>query len=203
MKRKIPALFFALLILFSAALPASAASGARGLCPRQWWDRLPVYRISDLFGAGSERSDAAAAPDGSGATDRADTPESSATVSDYAQQVTALVNAERAAYGLSPLTLNEALCVGAQRKAQDMHDQGYFSHTSPDYGSPFDMMRSLGITYQTAGENIAMGYSSPAAVVEAWMNSEGHRANILSSAYTAIGIGYVADGGYWTQWFIG
>ena len=83
-----------------------------------------------------------------------------------------------------------------------MHDQGYFSHTSPTYGSPFDMMRSFGVSYRSAGENIAMGYSTPEAVVAAWMNSEGHRANILSANYTTLGVGYVEDGGYWTQWFI-
>ena len=82
------------------------------------------------------------------------------------------MNAERAKYGLSALTLDAALCGYARLKSQDMHDQGYFSHASPSYGSPFDMMRSFGISYQYAGENIAMGYSSPAAVVNAWMNSE-------------------------------
>ena len=114
-----------------------------------------------------------------------------------------LVNAERAKYGLAALTLDETLCGYARVKSQDMHDQGYFSHTSPTYGSPFDMMRAFGVSYRTAGENIAMGYATPAAVVEAWMNSEGHRANILSANYTMLGVGYVADGGYWTQWFIG
>ena len=84
-----------------------------------------------------------------------------------------------------------------------MHDSGYFSHTSPNYGSPFDMMQSFGITYSHAGENIAMGYSTPEVVVSAWMNSEGHRANIFSASYTELGVGYVADGGYWTQWFVG
>ena len=69
--------------------------------------------------------------------------------------------------------------------------------------SPFDMMKSFGITYNTAGENIAMGYSTPEAVVDAWMNSEGHRANILNSSYKEIGVGYIADGNYWTQMFIG
>ena len=65
------------------------------------------------------------------------------------------------------------------------------------------MMRAFGVSYRTAGENIAMGYATPAGVVEAWMNSEGHRANILSANYTTLGVVYVADGGYWTQWFIG
>ena len=125
------------------------------------------------------------------------------SILDYEQQVVTLVNAERAKYGLAALTLDETLCGYARVKSQDMHDQGYFSHTSPTYGSPFDMMRAFGVSYRTAGENIAMGYATPAAVVEAWMNSEGHRANILSANYTTLGVGYVADGGYWTQWFIG
>jgi uncharacterized protein YkwD len=84
-----------------------------------------------------------------------------------------------------------------------MQQNGYFDHTSPTYGTPFAMMQSLGISYRTAGENIAMGQSTPQAVVNAWMNSEGHRANILSTSYTQIGVGYVANGNYWTQWFIG
>ena len=132
-----------------------------------------------------------------------DQPSGSTSVLDYEQQVVTLVNAERAKYGLAALTPDETLCGYARVKSQDMHDQGYFSHTSPTYGSPFDMMRAFGVSYRTAGENIAMGYATPAAVVEAWMNSEGHRANILSANYTTLGVGYVADGGYWTQWFIG
>ena len=84
-----------------------------------------------------------------------------------------------------------------------MLDKGYFSHTSPTYGSPFDMMKSFGITYRSAGENIAYGYSTPQAVVNAWMNSSGHRANILNSSYKQIGVGYVAKGNYCTQMFIG
>ena len=121
----------------------------------------------------------------------------------YEQEVVRLVNAERASYGLPALSIRADLCQYARVKSQDMHDSGYFSHTSPNYGSPFDMMKSFGITYSHAGENIAMGYSTPEAVVSAWMNSEGHRANILSAPYTELGVGYVADGGYWTQWFVG
>ena len=120
-----------------------------------------------------------------------------------ADAVQALCAGDALRAGLAALTLDETLCGYARVKSQDMHDQGYFSHTSPTYGSPFDMMRAFGVSYRTAGENIAMGYATPAAVVEAWMNSEGHRANILSANYTTLGVGYVADGGYWTQWFIG
>ncbi|MPN28838.1 hypothetical protein SDC9_176283 [bioreactor metagenome] len=84
-----------------------------------------------------------------------------------------------------------------------MHDKRYFAHQSPTYGSPFDMMKQFGISYRAAGENIAMGYSSAAAVVEGWMNSPGHRANILNASFTHIGVGYYAEGHYWTQMFIG
>lgn len=121
----------------------------------------------------------------------------------FEQQVAALVNEQRAANGLAPLTLSEELSIVARAKSQDMHDNNYFSHTSPTYGSPFDMLKSFGISYRAAGENIAMGYSTPEAVVNAWMNSAGHRANILNASYTQIGVGYVADGSYWTQEFIG
>lgn len=126
---------------------------------------------------------------------------SSPSGNDFAADVTRLVNEIRRGYGLSELTLDEKLSGVAQAKSQDMHDIGYFAHESPTYGSPFDMMKSFGITYRSAGENIAKGYKTPEAVVNAWMNSDGHRANILSTKYTKIGIGYVADGNYWTQMF--
>ena len=132
-----------------------------------------------------------------------DQPESSDGVHAYERQVVDLVNVQRARSGLQPLTLDADLCRFARVKSQDMHDNRYFDHNSPTYGSPFDMMRSFGITYAPAGENIAMGYSTPEAVVSAWMNSDGHRANILSTKFALLGVGYVADGGYWTQWFIG
>lgn len=119
------------------------------------------------------------------------------------KEVVELVNQQRAANGLAPLTLSSELSNVARAKSQDMHDKRYFSHTSPTYGSPFDMMKAFGISYRTAGENIAQGYSTPSAVVNAWMNSPGHRANILNSSYTKIGVGYVKDGHYWTQHFIG
>ena len=130
------------------------------------------------------------------------TPDSSSVLAEE-RAVVALVNEVRAKYGLSPLALNAELCRYARVKSQDMHDTGYFDHNSPAYGSPFDMMRSFGISYAYAGENIAQGYASAGAVVDAWMNSAGHRANILSASFTSIGVGYVAEGGYWTQWFVG
>lgn len=121
----------------------------------------------------------------------------------YEREVIRLVNAERTQRGLVPLTENWELSRVARWKSQDMKDARYFSHTSPTYGTPFQMIRAFGLSYRSAGENIAMGYATPAAVVEGWMNSAGHRANILNASYTQIGVGYVASGHYWTQMFIG
>lgn len=120
----------------------------------------------------------------------------------FEAEVVRLVNIERKKVGLSELKHNWELSRVARYKSEDMRDKGYFSHTSPTYGSPFQMMRSFGISYRTAGENIAKGQTTPAAVVKGWMNSSGHRANILNSSFTEIGVGY-ASGNYWTQMFIG
>ncbi|HWO78390.1 MAG TPA: CAP domain-containing protein [Bacillus sp. (in: firmicutes)] len=127
----------------------------------------------------------------------------SMTVSSYEKQVVDLVNQERARAGLPSLKLNAELSRVARYKSQDMRDRRYFDHNSPTYGSPFTMMRNFGISYRSAGENIAYGQRTPQEVVNAWMNSAGHRANILNSSFTDIGVGYVADGNYWTQMFIG
>ena len=130
-------------------------------------------------------------------------PEEDAAVTQYEQEVIRLVNEIRAQNGLSALTYNWELSRVARYKSQDMVDNRYFSHTSPTYGTPFQMIRSFGLSYRSAGENIAYGQRTPQAVVNAWMNSSGHRANILSRSYTQIGVGYVANGHYWTQMFIG
>lgn len=118
------------------------------------------------------------------------------------QEVVKLVNAERAKAGLPALKEDWELSRVAKYKSQDMHDKNYFDHTSPTYGSPFAMMKKFGITYKAAGENIAKGQKSASEVVNAWMNSEGHRANILNKSYTHIGVGFVKDGNYWSQIFI-
>ena len=114
-----------------------------------------------------------------------------------------LVNKARNENGLSSLTLNSSLSNVAQKKAEDMKNNNYFSHTSPTYGSPFDMIKSFGINYKTAGENIAMGQKTAEAVFNAWMNSSGHRANILNKNFTQMGIGYTSGNTYWSQMFIG
>ena len=124
------------------------------------------------------------------------------TVTNYEQEVIRLVNEIRVENGLKALTHDWELSRVARYKSQDMKDNKYFSHTSPVYGSPFQMIRNFGISFRSAGENIAKGYASPQAVVNGWMNSSGHRANILNANFTRIGVGYVSGGNYWTQMFI-
>ena len=106
---------------------------------------------------------------------------------------------------MSALKIDPELQRVARIKAQDMVNNNYFSHNSPTYGSPFDMMNSFKISYKTAGENIA-GNSSNSAAVTAWMNSSGHRANILNSSFNYTGIGVVSSPKYgkiYVQMFIG
>lgn len=121
------------------------------------------------------------------------------------QETFDLVNAERVAAGLTALKIDSELQNVARAKAQDMVTNNYFSHTSPTYGSPFDMMKSFGIKYKTAGENIA-GNSSNSGAVKAWMNSSGHKANILNSNYNYTGLAVVKSSKYgkiYVQMFIG
>ena len=117
------------------------------------------------------------------------------------QKMIDLVNQERVKAGVAPLKVDLELSRVARIKSQDMKDNNYFSHTSPTYGSPFEMMKSFGISYRTAGENIAK-HSSVEGAHTGLMNSEGHRKNILNPSFTHIGIGIV-DNRYFTQMFIG
>lgn len=121
------------------------------------------------------------------------------------QQMLNLVNAERAKNGLAPLKINMNVVKVARVKAQDMISNKYFSHNSPTYGSPFDMMKHFGITYRTAGENLA-GAPTVNSAHTNLMNSSGHRANILNGNFKEVGIGIVDGGPYgkvYVQLFIG
>ncbi len=121
------------------------------------------------------------------------------------EEVVRLVNIERAKQGLPALTINWEVARCARLKSQDMIDKKYFAHQSPTYGTPFQMMTSFGIKYTAAAENIAYGQRTPAEVMTGWMNSPGHRSNILSKNVTQIGVGAAkASNGtlYWTQMFI-
>ena len=151
-------------------------------------------------------SDSSGTAGSTGTTDSTGSTGTVSTVNSMEKQVASLTNSERKAKGLSALTLDNQLSKLARLKAEDMAKKGYFSHTSPTYGSAFDMMNKYGVSYRTAGENIAKGQKTAESVMNGWMNSSGHRANILSSAYTNIGVGYAKDSRgntYWVQIFKG
>lgn len=118
------------------------------------------------------------------------------------QEMLGYINTERDKANVPALKLDAKLSEGAYIKSKDMAQNNYFSHTSPTYGSPFDLMKSLGITYRTAGENIAK-HTSVKGAHDAFMNSPGHRANILNTSFKNIGLGFYISGNYLyvTQWF--
>lgn len=117
----------------------------------------------------------------------------------FEQEVLQLVNAHRARHGVGPLAMDPALLAAAQQHASDMAGRGYFSHSSQNGRSPFDRMRANGAAFSAAAENIAAGQSSPQEVVQSWINSGGHNANMLNGTYNRTGVGYVA--GKWVQTF--
>lgn len=120
-------------------------------------------------------------------------------------EVIRLVNIERAKAGRPALIESNELSRVARIKSEDFVNNNYFGHNSPTYGSPFDMLRSFGITFTAGAENIARGQRTAAAAMNTWMNSSGHRANILSSTYNRIGVGVARDINgnlFWVQMFI-
>lgn len=190
-----------LLLLFACTLSASAAGLSHTVAAGDTMWKLAVkYEVgtSEIIAANPQIAN----PDLIYPGQVLVIPQMDASVLSFEKEVIRLVNEIRVQNGLKPLTEHWELSRIARYKSQDMVDNQYFSHTSPTYGSPFQMIRDFGLTYRSAGENIAYGYRTPQSVVDAWMNSSGHRANILHSSYTQIGVGYVADGHYWTQMFI-
>ena len=202
MKKKLISLCMALLMILACTVSASAATRTHTVEKGDTMWKLAVkYQIgtSEIIQANPQISNPNLIYPGQVLT----IPQLDPTVSNYEKEVIRLVNEQRTRNGLQPLRENWELSRVARYKSQDMVDNHYFSHTSPTYGSPFQMMHSFGLTYRTAGENIAYGQRTPQEVVNAWMNSSGHRANILNASFTQIGVGYVANGHYWTQMFIG
>lgn len=193
---------FALLVALSLALPVAAETVDHVVVPGDtMWKTAVRYRVGldEIIAANPQIRD----PHWIYPGDVLHVPLPDDTVSAFEREVVDLVNEIRAAEGLGKLEENWELSRVARFKSKEMQEKRYFSHTSPTYGSPFEMMRAFGLAYRTAGENIAMGYPTPQAVVDGWMNSEGHRANILNPSFTVIGVGYVEQGHYWTQMFIG
>ncbi|HEX2925207.1 MAG TPA: CAP domain-containing protein [Ruminiclostridium sp.] len=186
-------------------------------CPKSTANNSNYSTIQDRLNAllsklGLSAKSAASKPAGSTAKPASSTAKPAAATTAtgsfaaFQNKVVQLVNAERAKNGLKPLKMNAQLNKTATLKSQDMAKLGYFDHNSPTYGSPFDMMKKYGISYSTAGENIAMGQTTPEQVMNGWMNSPGHRANILRASFTQIGVGVAKNSSgrlYWTQQFIG
>lgn len=174
-------------------------------------DWYVIQTNNDYIGAASSKYIRLVYPNSSGNTG-SNTGSSSGGTAGATSQLTAnerevfdLINAKRVANGLSALKIDDELQNVARIKAQDMVDNNYFSHKSPVYGSPFNMIKSFGISYKTAGENIA-GNSSNSGAVNAWMNSAGHKANILNSSFNYTGIGVVTSPKYgkiYVQMFMG
>ena len=192
----------ALFLSFALALSASAAGLSHTVMKGDtMWKIASQYRVGtgEIIRANPQVSNPNLIYPGQVLT----IPQEDASALAFESEVIRLVNEQRAKNGLKALTANWELSRVARYKSRDMADNRYFSHTSPTYGTPFQMIKAFGLSYRTAGENIAYGQRTPQAVVNAWMNSSGHRANILNASYTQIGVGYVSSGHYWTQMFIG
>lgn len=141
---------------------------------------------------------------GNGSTEE-NVPEDNTTAEHaFIKEVVALVNAERAKEGLSPLTIDTNVQAAAMVRAQECEQ--LFSHTRPDGSSFATALKEQNVSYRRAGENIAWGQKTPEAVMKAWMNSSGHRANIMNPNFTTIGVGYYVNANgtpYWCQLFTG
>lgn len=202
-KKLISTLIAAALCLTMAAVPVSAASAGTYTVQKgdSMWKIAAKYEVgvSEIIGANPQVKN----PDLIYPGQVLNIPSLDSSVLSFEKEVVRLVNKERTSRGLKALTQNWELSRVARYKSQDMKDNRYFAHNSPTYGSPGKMIRDFGISYRSYGENIAQGYRTPQAVVDGWMNSSGHRQNILNPSFTQIGVGYVASGNYWTQMFIG
>ena len=170
-------------------------------------DWYVVQVEGDYVGAVSKKYVKAIYPGSSGGSSSSgnNSGTTTSTMTSDEKEVFNLINRQRTANGLSALKVDNEVQRVAKIKAQDMVNNSYFSHTSPTYGSPFEMLQSFKVSYKTAGENIA-GNSSNTGAVNAWMNSSGHKANILNSSFNYTGIGVVSSPKYgkvYVQMFIG
>ncbi len=190
--------------VYTSAMPSPATSPSRAAgTPEAGGARRPAASPSATRAAASPPASAPAAPASPAPTTAAATPSATArAIAAAAGQVLALVNTERAKAGCHPLTADAKLTELAQNFSDEMAARGFFDHTDPDGRSPWDRAALLGIT-DLGGENIARGQADAAAVMASWMNSPGHRANILNCQYHTLGVGvhFEAGGPWWTQDF--
>ncbi|MCL2096672.1 MAG: CAP domain-containing protein [Oscillospiraceae bacterium] len=203
MKKKL-ILIFAISIVFSfSAIQASAASKIHTVISGDTMWKIAVrYEIgvSELIKANPHIKN----PDLINIGDKISIPEA-APLASLEDEVIRLVNIERAKNGLPALAKNWEVARVARIKSQDMIDNRYFAHNSPAYGSPFRMLEDFGLKFSSAAENIAYGQKTASDVMNSWLNSPGHRANILSRTVTQIGVGAAKTSNgtlYWTQMFI-
>lgn len=194
----------------AALLALGLSAGSAGLTasayrlPSAW--AAPSYLCENAPEVDAPETGLPDLPEQAPDTEQPDLPDSDSSQtpdagSSYAAQVVSLVNAERAKHGLPALTIDSRAAAAAQVRAGELNQA--FSHTRPDGRSCFTALTEAGVSYRGAGENIAYGQTSPQQVMQAWMNSDGHRANILSNKYTSIGVGYTVKNGvaYWAQFF--
>jgi uncharacterized protein YkwD len=127
-------------------------------------------------------------------------PEEPASAATMTQELAGLVNQHRQSVGCGPLQLHSGTGSVSQHHSEDMVSRNFFGHTNPDGKTPFDRLRDAGITYRAAGENIAAGHLTAAVVFRAWLNSDGHRANIENCVYTHHGMGLQEN--RWTHMFL-
>ena len=195
----------ALIATLAMAAPASAASYTyQKVCYNTWYGTRCYYKLVPVTQTTQQATAPVATQSVAPATTTATTSTATGLTANE-QQMLNSVNAERAKAGLPALKADLELTRVARIKSQDMISKNYFSHNSPTYGSPFQMLSKFGISYRTAGENIA-GNGSVTGAHTSLMNSSGHRANILGSQYTHVGIGIVSGGQYgmmFTQMFVG
>ncbi len=217
-KQTILAFTTALGIAMSVSAPVEAASANRVNisvyekdCTTNQWNSVETGSINDVLKKICDRFPAIVLPgesqpggteSGGNSTTDSEQPKDDVTENSYAKQVLKLVNTERKKAGLTELTWDDTVATAAMTRSKEIEKS--FSHTRPDGRNFGTAITDLGITYRGAGENIAWGQKTPEAVMNAWMNSEGHRANILNPNFKKLGVGYRTDSQrtpYWTQLF--
>ncbi|WP_084960045.1 CAP domain-containing protein [Thermoactinospora rubra] len=176
--------------------------------PRTYYVQVLDYRghirnsAAARLACGPSTGTPSPSPSPSASPTAAPSPTGSAPGSSVEEEVVRLTNAARAQNGCGPLTHDPKLQAAAEGHSADMAAKGYFDHTSPDGRNPGDRIKAAGFSPISAwGENIAKGYGTAAAVVDGWLKSPGHRANILNCNFTHIGVGHVTSGPHWTQVF--
>lgn len=217
-KQTILAFTTALGIAMSVSAPVEAASANRVNisvyekdCTTNQWNSVETGSINDVLKKICDRFPAIVLPEesqpggtesGGNSTTDSEQPKDDVTENSYAKQVLKLVNTERKKAGLTELTWDDTVATAAMTRSKEIEKS--FSHTRPDGRNFGTAITDLGITYRGAGENIAWGQKTPEAVMNAWMNSKGHRANILNPNFKKLGVGYRTDSQrtpYWTQLF--